>query len=106
MTIEFLIEQKLLEEFSPIYLDITKKGFDVDPSGKDQLHVNVVIISNVFEEKKIHVRHKAINHILEHELRENVSILTLHTYTEKEWLYRHATLPYFLINKGAEKNIA
>ncbi len=106
MTIEFLIEQKLLAEFSPLHLDITKRGFDVDSSGKEQLHINVEIISNIFEEQKIHLRHKAINKVLAQELMDHLSVLTLHIYTEKEWLYRHSTLPYFLINQGTEKNIA
>lgn len=102
MITELLIEQKLLAEFSPLYLDIEESGFDLDFSGKKHLHVNVIIISNRFEGQKIHSRHKAINKVLAKELMENLSVLTLNTYTEKEWIYRHDALPYFLINKEVE----
>jgi BolA protein len=106
MTIELLIEQKLLEAFSPLHLDITRNSFDFDLSGVEQSNIKVVIISSLFEGQRIHQRHKAINKVLAQELIEEISVLALHTYTEKEWLYSFSTLPLFLRYEPNEQHIA
>ena len=106
MTIELLIEQKILEAFTPLHLDISRRGYDIDSFGIKQSNFKIVIISSTFEGQRIHERHKAINKVLAQELIEKISVLALHTYTEKEWLYSHSTLPLFLRYDKTEQHIA
>ncbi len=106
MAIELTIEQKLLDAFSPLHLDITRERVDFDLSGTPQSHIKVVIIANGFDGLKIHQRHKAINKVLATELAEDISVLALHTYTEKEWLYTYSTLPLFLRYDATAQQIA
>ena len=106
MAIELLIEEKLINAFSPLHIDITKEKLLFKLSGAAQFHFNVVMISNIFEGWRIKKRHKAVNCILEKELIENISVLTLHTYTEKEWLYEYSALPFFLYSLNIDRKIA
>jgi BolA protein len=106
MAIELLIEEKLINAFSPLHIDITKEKLLFDFPNPEQFHFNVVMISTIFEGLRIKQRHKAINSILAKELIENISVLTLHTYTEKEWLYRFSSLPLFMSNSNLTRKIA
>lgn len=96
MAIELLIEEKLINAFSPLHIDITKEKLLFELPNEEQFHFNVVMISKIFEGLKINQRHKAINSILAKELIESIPVLTLHTYTEKEWLYKYSSLPLLL----------
>ncbi|WP_175623851.1 BolA/IbaG family iron-sulfur metabolism protein [Pseudocolwellia agarivorans] len=106
MAIELLIEEKLINAFSPLHIDITKEKLLFDFPDPEQFHFNVVMISRIFEGLRIKQRHKAINSILAKELIESISVLTLHTYTEKEWLYRYSSLPLFMGSPYFNKKIA
>ena len=106
MAIELLIEEKLINAFSPLHIDITKEKLLFHLPDKEQFHFNVVMISKIFEGLKIKQRHKAINSILVKELIESIPVLTLHTYTEKEWLYKYSTLPFFSSSLKTSKKIA
>lgn len=104
MAIELLVEEKLINAFSPLHIDITKEKLSFDLPDEEQFHFNVVMISKIFEGLKIKQRHKAINSILAKELIENIPVLTLHTYTEKEWLYKYSSLPFLM--SSSDKKIA
>jgi len=96
MAIELIIEEKLIDVFSPLHIDITKEKLPFSLLNSEQFHFNIVLISTLFEGVKIKQRHKAIYSILANELTEKISMLTLHTYTKKEWLYRYSSLPFFM----------
>ncbi|WP_426360452.1 BolA/IbaG family iron-sulfur metabolism protein [Pseudocolwellia sp. HL-MZ19] len=106
MAIEILIETKLINAFSPSHIDITKEDLLFDLHSAEQFHFNVVIISSLFEGLRIKQRHQAINSILAKELIENIPVLTLHTYTEKEWLYKYSSLPLFMNSNNINREIA
>jgi len=106
MAIELLIEKKLITAFSPLHIDITKEKLLFDLPNSEQFHFNVVIMSTLFEGLRIKQRHQAINSVLEKELIENIPVLTLHTYTEKEWLYKYSSLPLFMNSNFIAREIA
>ncbi|MDO7085868.1 BolA/IbaG family iron-sulfur metabolism protein [Pseudocolwellia sp. AS88] len=106
MTIELLIEKKLINAFSPLHIDITKEDLLFELPNTEQFHFNVVIISTQFEGLRIKERHEAINRILVKELIENIPVLTLHTYTEKEWIYKYSSLPLFMHSTYTSREIA
>ena len=85
MTIESNIEQKLLNEFSPLHLDVINESHQHNVPKGSESHFKVIIVSDAFEGERLIKRHRAVNAILATELAEHIHALALHTYTEKEW---------------------
>ncbi len=85
MTIETVIEEKLLSAFLPRHLDVINESYRRKLPVIIKSNFKIIIISRLFEGLKIKQRHSAINKVLAEELNDNISALTLHSYTEKEW---------------------
>lgn len=85
MTIESIIEKKLLNEFSPMHLDVINESNQHNVPPGSESHFKVVIVSEVFEGERLIKRHRLINKLLATELSDNIHALALHTYTESEW---------------------
>jgi len=85
MSVETVIEQKLLNNFSPLYLDVVNESHQHNVPPGSESHFKVVIVTNDFEGERLIKRHRAINTILAEELAEKIHALALHTYTEQEW---------------------
>ncbi|NQZ24067.1 MAG: BolA/IbaG family iron-sulfur metabolism protein [Colwellia sp.] len=85
MTIEAVIEQKLLSAFSPIHLDVINESHQHNVAPGSESHFKVIIVSDEFVGERLIKRHRAINSLLSHELAEKIHALALHTYTEDEW---------------------
>ena len=85
MTIESIIEQKLMSAFSPVVLDVVNESNQHNVPPGSESHFKAVIVSTEFEEERLIKRHRAVNKVLATELAEHIHALALHTYTEKEW---------------------
>ena len=85
MTIKALIENKLLDAFSPLFLDVINESDNHNVPPGSESHFKVIIVANSFEEERLIKRHRAVNKVLSEELAEKIHALALHTYTEKEW---------------------
>ena len=85
MTIKALIENKLLDAFSPLFLDVINESDNHKVPPGSESHFKVIIVANSFEEERLIKRHRAVNKVLSEELAEKIHALALHTYTEKEW---------------------
>ncbi len=85
MSVETVIEQKLLNNFSPLFLDVVNESHQHNVPPGSESHFKVVIVTNDFEGERLIKRHRAINTILAEELAEKIHALALHTYTEQEW---------------------
>ncbi|WP_448548346.1 transcriptional regulator BolA [Thalassotalea fusca] len=85
MTIESIIEEKLLTEFSPLHLDVINESHQHNVPKGSESHFKVIIVSNAFDGERLIKRHRAVNAVLATELAEHIHALALHTYTEKEW---------------------
>jgi BolA protein len=85
MTIEAVIEQKLLSAFSPIHLDVINESHQHNVAPGSESHFKVIIVSDEFVGERLIKRHRAINSLLSHELAEKIHALALHTYTKDEW---------------------
>ncbi len=85
MTIESIIEEKLLSAFSPLHLDVVNESHQHNVPQGSESHFKVIIVSSDFEGERLIKRHRAINKVLANELSEHIHALALHTYTEKEW---------------------
>ena len=85
MSIQAVIEDKLLTAFSPLHLDVINESHQHNVPTGSESHFKVVIVSKEFEGERLIKRHRAINSLLSTELAEHIHALALHTYTEKEW---------------------
>ena len=85
MTIEAVIEQKLLSAFSPMHLDVINESHQHNVAPGSESHFKVIIVSDDFVGERLIKRHRAINSILSLELAEKIHALALHTYTKDEW---------------------
>lgn len=85
MTIETIIEDKLLSAFSPLHLDVINESHQHNVAPGSESHFKVIIVSKDFDGERLINRHRAINALLATELAEHIHALALHTYTEKEW---------------------
>ena len=85
MSIEAVIEEKLLAAFSPIHLDVINESDQHNVAPGSESHFKVIIVSEDFEGERLIKRHRAINALLATELADNIHALALHTYTEHEW---------------------
>jgi BolA protein len=92
MSIQSIIEQKLLETFSPSYLKVINESSQHNVPPGSESHFKVVIASKAFEGERLIKRHRAINTLLSKELAEQIHALALHTYTEKEWQENNADI--------------
>ena len=87
------IEQKLSEQFSPVYLQVlNESGNHSVPAGSES-HFKVTVVSEQFEGKRLLQRHRAINSCLADELANDIHALAMHTYTEQEWRDHNQTSP-------------
>jgi len=85
MTIEAVIEQKLLSAFSPMHLDVINESHQHNVAPGSESHFKVIIVSDDFVGERLIKRHRAINSLLSNELAEKIHALALHTYTKDEW---------------------
>lgn len=85
MTIESVIEEKLLSAFSPLHLDVINESNQHNVPPGSESHFKVIIVANSFDGERLIKRHRAINQVLATELSDHIHALALHTYTEKEW---------------------
>ena len=85
MTIEAVIEQKLLSAFSPMHLDVINESHQNNVAPGSESHFKVIIVSDDFVGERLIKRHRAINTLLATELAEKIHALALHTYTKDEW---------------------
>ena len=85
MTIEAIIEKKLMSAFSPLHLDVVNESNQHNVAPGSESHFKVIIVSEDFNDERLIKRHRAVNSILAEELADKIHALALHTYTEKEW---------------------
>lgn len=86
------IEDKLIENFSPDYLEVTNESHMHSVAPGSETHFKVVIISEQFNDKRLLMRHRSVYSVLAQALEQGVHALALHTYTPKEWHVLEDTL--------------
>lgn len=107
MTIDTVIEQKLLSAFSPLHLDVINESSRSDFNVVSDSRFKIIIVSQEFDGERIRDRHHAVNSLLAKELAEQIGTLVLHTYTEKEWVdYYEETTPLSTFCLGVGRQFA
>lgn len=80
-----VIEQKLTEQFSPTHLEVINESYMHNVPEGSESHFKVVIVSNVFENKRLISRHRLVNNALATEFEQGLHALSMHTLTPSEW---------------------
>lgn len=93
MNIQNSIEQKLAEQFAPVFLEVTNESSQHNVPIGSETHFKVVLVSPSFSGKRLLNRHRAVNAVLKDEIENHIHALALHTYTEQEWERLYGDVP-------------
>jgi BolA protein len=85
MSIQQIIEKKLMQAFSPEVLDVVNESFMHNVPPGSESHFKVVIVSKKFDGLRLIQRHRLVNDVLADELAHHIHALTMHTYTPEQW---------------------
>jgi len=88
MTVQQKIETKIRSSLAPSHLEVIDESHMHSVPPGSESHFRVVVVSERFEDQPLVQRHRAVNRILERELREGVHALSLQTLTATEWTRR------------------
>ncbi len=90
MSVQTIIESKLTQELSPVFLDIENQSHEHagHAHGDVESHFKVVIATAAFEGKRMVARHQMVYKILAEEMNNPVHALVLQTLTQDEWQSR------------------
>ena len=83
--IQTAIEQKLTDQFSPEYQQVTNESYMHSVPPGSESHFKVVLVTGAFEGKRQVQRHQLVYGCLREEMDGGVHALALHTYTPAEW---------------------
>ncbi|WP_111976477.1 BolA family protein [Algibacillus agarilyticus] len=92
MSIEKSIIEKLSLTFTPRVLDVVNESH-MHSGPALESHFKVIMVSHVFEQKRLIARHRAVNECLAEELAGDVHALAIHVYTPEEWETRQHSVP-------------
>ncbi|MEE4361369.1 MAG: BolA/IbaG family iron-sulfur metabolism protein [Pseudomonadales bacterium] len=87
------IEAKLLEAFTPAYLDVVNESGNHSVPPGSESHFKVTLVSGTFAGQRLIERHRSVNAVLAEELAGVIHALALHTLTPEEWTTRFGEIP-------------
>jgi BolA protein len=93
MPVQAALQQKLKQQFSPVFLDVVNESHMHSVPPNSETHFKVVIVSDAFEGKRSVARHQMIYKTLQEEVAGPVHALAIHTYTGAEWAQMNAQSP-------------
>jgi len=93
MQIQTQIEQKLRAQFAPLHLELNNESHMHDVPEGSESHFRVVLVSQQFEGTPLIQRHRAVNAVLDQELKGQIHALALHTMTPEEWFAKGGEAP-------------
>ena len=103
MTIAQLINDKIVDEFQPIYLDVINESDNHNVPAGSESHFKLVVVSDAFQNTSLIQRHRSINKLLAEQLAGAIHALSLHTHTPEEWEKRGGSVPVSPPCKGGSK---
>jgi len=83
--IQETIEKKLNDTFHPEYLQVINESYMHNVAPGSESHFKVIIVTPIFEEQRLIMRHRQVNQALVEELSHHIHALAIHTYTPSEW---------------------
>jgi len=93
MSVQSSIHDRLVESFSPVYLQVLNESHNHNVPANSETHFKVVIVTDHFQDLPLIARHRKLNHLLSEYLEGPVHALSLHTHTETEWINKGESVP-------------
>lgn len=90
MKIQQTINDKLVAELAPSYLEVDNESDQHSVPPNSETHFRVVLVTEAFSGQRKVARHQQVYRILGAELEGPVHALALHTYTPEEWEERQS----------------
>lgn len=87
------IEQKLIESFSPMHVEVIDESHTHNVPDGSESHFKVTLVSEQFNGKMLIARHREVNSTLKEELENGIHALALHTMTPQEWFDKGGVAP-------------
>ncbi|MEE9332670.1 MAG: BolA/IbaG family iron-sulfur metabolism protein [Granulosicoccaceae bacterium] len=103
MTTAQLINDKIVDEFQPIYLDVINESDNHNVPVGSESHFKLVVVSEAFTDTSLIQRHRGINKLLADQLAGAIHALSLHTHTPEEWEKRGGSVPTSPPCRGGSK---
>lgn len=101
--IHAIIEEKLRSAFEPKHLEVLNESYMHNVPKGSESHFKVIIVSQAFENLRLVARHRKVNGVLIEELENHIHALSIHTYTESEWLQQTDGAPESPMCLGGSK---
>jgi BolA protein len=86
MIIQTRIQEKIVQALHPVHLEVLNESHKHSVPKGSETHFKVVIVSQEFEGKNLVTRHRLLNALLAHDLKNGIHALSLHTFTPQEWV--------------------
>ena len=88
MSVQDVIEQKLVDAIPLAGLEVINESHMHNVPPGSESHFKLVIVSPAFENLSLVQRHQKVNAILAKELKEDIHALSMETHTDDEWEQR------------------
>jgi BolA protein len=85
MSLQGAIEEKIRAAFAPIHLEVVNESHKHNVPRDSETHFKVLVVSELFEGKKIMEQHRMVNNVLEEEFTNGLHALALSTKTPAKW---------------------
>lgn len=93
MTVQQDIEERLLNDFAPDFLEVENESHLHSVPANSETHFRVVLVSEAFVDCTRVARHQQVYKALHAQLQGPVHALALHTYSPTEWRDRQEEAP-------------
>lgn len=92
MSIHIQIEEQLISEYAPRYLEVINESHQHSGPAKES-HFKVVLVSDTFNDVQRLQRHRLVNASLQAAFDAGLHALSLKLYTQAEWEAQHGQVP-------------
>jgi BolA protein len=89
MTRQSRLTQELTRRFSPIHLEVIDESMNHHVPQGAESHFKVILVSDGFNALSKIARHRLVNQALALEFETGMHALSLHLFTEEEWVLRN-----------------
>nr|XP_014284712.1 bolA-like protein DDB_G0274169 isoform X1 [Halyomorpha halys] len=83
--LESAIRSKLLDKLGPTHLEVINESYMHNVPASAETHFKVVVVSDKFENVPLIQRHRLVNEILDHELKNGIHALSIMAKTPIQW---------------------
>lgn len=93
MSVQEEIQQRLEQQFVPLFLEVENESHQHSVPVNSETHFRVVLVSEQFDAVRKVARHQRVYSALAEQLEGPVHALALHTYSPAEWQARQNQAP-------------